>query len=51
MKRVPYIVVVGEKEMSEGAVAVRRQGGQDEGAMPVEKFIGKVQAEVAAQLS
>ena len=51
LKRVPYIVVVGEKEMSEGAVAVRRQGGQDEGAMPVEKFIGKVQAEVAAQLS
>ena len=51
LKRVPYIVVVGEKEMAEGAVAVRRQGGQDEGTMPVEKFIGKVQAEVAAQLS
>ena len=51
LKRVPYIVVVGEKEMAEGAVAVRRPGGQAEGTMPVEKFIGNVQAEVAAQLS
>ena len=51
LKRVPYIVIVGEKEMSEGTVSVRRQGGQDEGSMSVENFIDRVSKEVAQQLS
>jgi threonyl-tRNA synthetase len=51
LKRVPYIVIVGEKEMTEGSVSVRKQGGQDEGAMSVENFIEKIGKEVAEQLS
>ena len=51
LKRVPYIVVVGEKEMENGTVAVRKQGGQDQGTMPVEEFIAHVTAEVNAQLA
>ena len=39
LKRVPFIVIVGEKDMNENAVSVRRQGGNDQGMMPVEKFI------------
>ena len=51
MKRVPYIVIVGEKEMVEGTVSVRKQGGQDEGAMSVDDFIAMLGREVAEQLS
>ena len=51
LKRVPFIVIVGEKEMGENAVSVRRQGGKDEGMMPVEKFIEQINNEVKEQLS
>ena len=51
LKRLPYIVIVGEKEMTEGTVSVRRQGGQDEGTMPLENFIDRINKEVAEQLS
>ena len=51
LKRVPYIVIVGEKEMTESTVSVRRQGGQDEGTMPLENFIDRINKEVAEQLS
>ncbi len=39
VKRVPLMLIVGEKEVENGAVAVRRQGEGDQGAMPVEGFI------------
>ena len=51
LKRVPFIVIVGEKEMGENAVSVRRQGGKDEGMMPVAKFIEQITEEVREQLS
>ena len=51
LKRIPFIVIVGEKEMSEGTVSVRRQGGKDEGSMSVEDFAALVSSEVKAQLS
>lgn len=38
MQKVPYLVVVGDKEMAAGAVAVRARGGQDLGVMSVEDF-------------
>ena len=51
LKRVPFIVIVGEKEMGKNAVSVRRQGGKDEGMMPVAKFIEQITEEVREQLS
>ena len=51
LKRIPFLVIVGEKEMTEGKVSVRRQGGIDEGVMSVEDFIAKVKEEVASQLA
>ena len=51
LKRIPFIVIVGEKEMSEGTVSVRRQGGKDEGSMSVEDFTALIASEVKAQLS
>lgn len=51
LKRIPFLVIVGEKEMNEGTVSVRRQGGIDAGSMPVEDFIKLVTDEVNAQLA
>jgi threonyl-tRNA synthetase len=39
MKRIPFMLVVGEKEAAEGKVAVRKQGEGDKGAMSVDEFI------------
>ncbi len=44
--RVPYMLVIGEKEMNEGKAAVRRQGKGDLGAIPVEEFILALKAEI-----
>ncbi len=51
LRKTPFLVIVGEKEMQENAVSVRRQGGIDEGSMSVEDFIEIVKKEVADQLS
>jgi len=39
LKRIPYMLVIGDREMEEGAVAVRSLGGKDLGAMQVDDYI------------
>lgn len=39
LEKVPFILVIGDKEMQQNAVAVRERGGKDLGAMPLEEFI------------
>ncbi len=51
LKRIPFLVIVGEKEQADGLVSVRRQGGIDAGTMPVEDFASLVCSEVKAQLA
>ncbi len=51
LRRIPFLVIVGEKEMEEGTVSVRRQGGKDEGSMKTEDFIALVKKEVDEMLS
>lgn len=46
LSRVPYMLVVGEKEMTEGKLAVRRQGKGDIGVLPVEEFVNLVRQEI-----
>lgn len=46
MMKVPYMLVLGEKEMNEGKVAVRRQGKGDLGAIVVTDFIQSICAEI-----
>jgi len=46
LNRVPYMLVVGEKEMNEQKIAVRRQGKGDIGTQPVEEFINMVVDEI-----
>ena len=51
LKRIPFLVIVGEKEMNENTVSVRRQGGLDAGTMPVDEFVALVSNEIKDQLS
>jgi len=51
MKRIPFLVIVGEKEMNEGTVSVRRQGGIDAGSMSAGDFVTLVSNEIKEQLS
>ncbi|RYZ31693.1 MAG: threonine--tRNA ligase, partial [Sphingobacteriales bacterium] len=46
LARVPYMLVIGEKEVNENKVAVRRQGKGDTGAVGVEDFITAISAEI-----
>ncbi|HMC84990.1 MAG TPA: His/Gly/Thr/Pro-type tRNA ligase C-terminal domain-containing protein, partial [Chitinophagaceae bacterium] len=46
LMRVPYMLVVGEKEMNDNAVAVRRQGKGDAGVKPVEEFMTEILSEI-----
>lgn len=50
MKRIPYMLVVGEKEQADGTVAVRKQGGGEQSVMSMEDFATKINAEVAEML-
>ena len=50
LKRVPYMVIVGEKESAEGLVSMRKQGGGEQATMSMEKFAQRINAEVAEQL-
>ena len=51
MQKLPYLVVIGDKEMAAGAVAVRARGGQDLGAMSLESFIERLSADIATKSS
>jgi threonyl-tRNA synthetase len=47
MQKLPYILVVGDKEKAAGAVAVRARGNQDLGAMSLAAFVERIAKDVA----
>jgi threonyl-tRNA synthetase len=47
MQKLPYILVVGDKEKAAGAVAVRARGNKDLGVMPLQAFLDQVMADVS----
>jgi len=49
LQKVPFILVVGDKEKANGAVAVRARGNQDLGVMALEDFIAKITSDIAAK--
>ena len=51
LQKIPYIVVVGEKEREAGTVAVRARGGKDLGVMKLEDFIARVVDENAQKVN
>ena len=50
IKRVPYMIIVGEKEAADGLVSMRKQGGGEQATMTMEEFAKRVNAEVADML-
>ncbi|RYH39908.1 MAG: threonine--tRNA ligase, partial [Alcaligenaceae bacterium] len=49
LQKVPYILVVGEKERQEGKVAVRGLGGLDLGAIPFDEFVARLSEDVSSR--
>lgn len=51
LKRMPYQLIVGEKEQNSDTVSVRKQGGEDMGSMSIEDFSNHIKEEINALLS
>ncbi len=50
-KKIPYVVVIGDKEIEANSVAVRARGIGQVGTMKVDEFIAKIEAEIKARSS
>jgi threonyl-tRNA synthetase len=51
LKRIPYLLIVGEKEMEDSTISVRRQGEGDKGSMTVQQFSNHITNEVEQMLA
>jgi len=51
LDKIPYVLVVGEREAKQKVVAVRRKGAGDQGAMPLGEFIKKIKEEAINKVS
>ena len=51
LSRVPYMLVVGEKEVAENKLSVRRQGKGDAGSLDLQSFIENIIVEIAERRS
>ncbi len=49
LQKIPYMLVVGEREAAEGKVAVRLRSGKDLGPMPLESFIARIKGEAESR--
>jgi threonyl-tRNA synthetase len=50
LQKIPYMLVVGEREAAEGKVAVRLRSGKDLGAIPLESFISRIKGEAESRV-
>jgi len=50
LQKVPYMLIIGDKEQAAEAVAVRLRNGEDLGTMPVEAFVARARADIAARV-
>jgi threonyl-tRNA synthetase len=51
LKRIPYLLIIGEKEAESGTIAVRKQGEGDKGAMKIEEFISFIRNEMNREIA
>ena len=51
MQKLPYMLVVGDREAENGTVAVRTRTGEDLGAMPLDDFAAKILDEIGSKKS
>jgi threonyl-tRNA synthetase len=47
MQRIPYLVIIGDKELEEQNITVRTQKGEDLGSLSIGKFAELIQQEIA----
>lgn len=50
LKRVPFLLIVGEKEVENGTISVRRQGEGDKGEMITKDFVAMIEKEIKEQI-
>jgi threonyl-tRNA synthetase len=50
LQKLPYLIVVGDKEMQNGQVAVRTRKGEDLGVMTVDAFVARVQQDIQSKV-
>ncbi|HBH82237.1 MAG: threonine--tRNA ligase [Bacteroidetes bacterium GWE2_41_25] len=51
LKRIPYLLVIGEKEAENGTIAVRKQGEGDKGSMKIDEFISFIHEEIKKEIA
>jgi threonyl-tRNA synthetase len=51
LKRIPYLLIIGEKEVEKGTIAVRKQGEGDKGTMKVDEFVDFIKTEIKKEIA
>jgi threonyl-tRNA synthetase len=51
LKRIPYLLIIGEKEAESGTIAVRKQGEGDKGSMKIEEFVNFIHSEIEEEIA
>jgi threonyl-tRNA synthetase len=51
LKRIPYLLIIGEKEVENGTIAVRKQGEGDKGGMKLEEFVEFIGKEIKKEVA
>ena len=51
LKRIPYLLIIGEKEVKSNTIAVRKQGEGDKGSMKIEEFIDFIHSEIEKEIA
>jgi threonyl-tRNA synthetase len=51
LKRIPYLLIIGEKELENGTVSVRKQGDGDKGEMKIDEFVNFIHAEISREIA
>ena len=51
LNKIPYVLVVGEREAKQEVVSVRKRGAGDKGAVPTEQFIKQIREEIESKVT
>ena len=51
LKRIPYLLIIGEKEVENETIAVRKQGEGDKGSMKIEEFVNFINSEIKKEIA
>jgi len=50
LKRIPYLLIIGEKETADNTISVRKQGEGDKGSMKIQEFVDLIRSEISKEL-